>query len=182
MNSGFISNLLGSSGSTDIISSISDTVPIIYTNTNGVITTYNARYYCLGNLLIQFNDSDNTTNTSSITSLNFPYPYDSGSTPYSVVSSNYSSNNISFTNSAIALSSGSTNFNFLSIGPRPSLFYPIVPFLTTGGPQTIMDILVNQITFIFNTSGTITFYQTATITSYTVIGAGGSGGAGGYAL
>ena len=64
---------------------------------------YSSFVYCLGNLLIQFNDSDNTTNTSSFTSLNFPYPYDSGSTPYSVVSSNYSSNDITFTNLAISL-------------------------------------------------------------------------------
>ena len=179
MNSQILSTLFVDSSQqlqlTDILSSVSDSVPIIYANSSGVITTYNARFFCLGNLLIQFNDSANTVNPASFDSLTFPYPYDA--TPYSVVSSNYSSA-ITFTKLAISLSSGSTNFNFLSIGPRPSLFYPVVPFLTTGSPQISVGTSNDTITFTFNQSGTITFYKSGTITSYTAIGAGGNGGNG----
>ena len=177
MNSQILSTLFVDSSQqlqlTDILSSVSDSVPIIYANSSGVITTYNARFFCLGNLLIQFNDSANTVNPASFDSLTFPYPYDG--TPYSVVSSNYSSA-ITFTNLKISLLNGSTNFNFLSIGPRPSLFYPVVPFLTTGSPQ--ISVSNDIITFTFNQSGTIIFYKSGKITSYTAIGAGGQGGDG----
>jgi hypothetical protein len=176
MNSQILSTLFVDSSQqlqlTDILSSVSDSVPIIYANSSGVITTYNARFFCLGNLLIQFNDSANTVNPASFDSLTFPYPYDA--TPYSVVSSNYSSA-IAFDNVGMTLSSGSTNFNFLSIGPRPALFYPVVPFLTTGSPQISVDTSTNKITFTFNQSGTIIFYKSGTITSYVAIGAGGKG-------
>jgi hypothetical protein len=221
MNSQFLSSLVNLASSTtltltDILSSVSDSIPIIYTtsiatpisssssavqpvNGSTTTTTYNVRFFCLGNLLIQFYDRagtrsstvvhnsngtyytqhtalDSASNTNVLT---FPIPYDT--VPYSVISSNYSAI-ISFTATKITLSNYDPvnyNFNFLSIGPRPALFYPRVPFLTTGSPQISVTIdTTTLITFTFNTSGTITFYKSGTITSYTAVGAGGNGGAG----
>jgi hypothetical protein len=188
MNSQFLSSLFSSTPTptptpipTDILSSVSDSIPI-HTNytieaaTNNsygttTTTTYNARFFCLGNLLIQFNDRPSTTRalTSIINSLSFPIKYTT--TPYSVVSNNYDST-VTFTASQIT-STTTANVNFLSIGPRPALFYPVVPFLTTGSPE--ISVSDYAITFTFNTSGNIRFYKSGKITSYTAIGAGGAG-------
>ena len=185
MNSNYISGSLtqNSTETPDIVSSVSGSV---------VLTTdveYCGRYFCLGNLLIQFNDSPNCIETSGSTmpTIMFPYPYDT--TPYSVIINNYNKTSMTFNNSSISLGDTYDNayLNFIAIGPRPLLLYPIVPYLTTGYVNVAYNVpittnestIIYQYQFSFNdpnaTNNTITFYTMPTSIYITVI-AGGAGG------
>ena len=185
MNSYFISGALtqNSTETPDILSSVSGSV---------VLTTdvaYCGRYFCLGDLLIQFNDSPNCIETSGSTmpTIMFPYPYDI--TPYSVIINNYNQTSMTFNNSSISLGDAYDNayLNFIAIGPRPALLYPIVRYLTTGYVNVAYNVPITtngstttyQYQFSFNdptaTNNTITFYTMPTSIYITVI-AGGAGG------
>jgi hypothetical protein len=136
--SGFLSNLIntsyGSGSFTDILSTVS---PQITLTTSLVDVNYNSiaaygRYFCLGDLLIQFSDnSGNTSPTQAVQSTfttYYPYPYESN--PYVVLVSSFNSGNTwpssasltTYTNSSFNfhISSNNGNISFLVIGPRPS--------------------------------------------------------------
>ena len=185
-NSNFISNLMMIDSSsnaqlTDILSNVSDSVPSLDSSQES--TNYYGRYFCLGNFLIQFNDAPSSTGYAGggDTSLTFPYPYDD--IPYSVVTTNNSNNNLGFNKTSITLSTGNfdSSFNFLAIGPRPSIFYPVIPFSTTGAPSVIYDISGNTmiITLTYYTNGSLSINTVPDSASYTLVGGGGGGSNGG---
>ena len=121
--SNFISDFSGSSN-IDIVSSVS-----------GQATSSNsgyARYFCIGDLLIQFNDNQPLSNqpTTSYV-INFPIPYDA--TPYTVMLTATNNNNNTQVTTTLK-TFGQTNFtfeidtnigwvNFVAIGPRPASLY-----------------------------------------------------------
>jgi hypothetical protein len=84
-NSNFTSNFNGYLSSTDILTSVSNTVGPLTTNLNGG-GNYYGRYFCFGNLLIQFSDFSSGIDPGSSTEggyyMYFPYAYDSA--PYFV--------------------------------------------------------------------------------------------------
>lgn len=124
--SGFLSNFTGSSGFTDMLSTATTSIPVVQ---SGGITGY-ARYFYLGNLLIQFSDVSGgpiPSRTSGSSIYTQPYPTAFSSNPYTVL--------ISYTNTggnngyASLRSTGSTGFDFTigsnngnitwtAIGPR----------------------------------------------------------------
>jgi hypothetical protein len=138
-NSGFLSNFSSSlSTRLDILNTVSDSKQLIASGstTSGVTGPYYARYFCIGDLLIQFSDmSGNFPAPSSVTSggssasISFPVSYDS--TPYAVflTPANNTGNNLnsyitltSFNASSFSFHIGNDNGStgFLAIGPRPS--------------------------------------------------------------
>lgn len=135
--SNFISNFSGSSN-IDIVSSVSDNIDLI----NGT-SLYQGRYFCIGNLLIQFSDFSNLNgvslyefSTSGTHTIDFPYQYDNY--PYTVILSGFNTTNNNTTNNnnvtvtlnsytdtsfTFRVNSNSGGMSFLAIGPRPSSLY-----------------------------------------------------------
>ena len=127
--SNFISNFTDLSN-IDIVTSVSPSIS--RSSYNGV--NYYGRYFCIGNLLIQFNDNTpfpNQVNNNSYQIL-FPKSYDSN--PYTVMLTGTNSNNNnqvtatlkSFDTSGFTfLLFGINNgwVNFVAIGPRPASLY-----------------------------------------------------------
>ena len=127
--SNFISNFTDLSN-IDIVSTVSPRIGI-YTNLS--LNTYYGRYFCIGNLLIQFNDNTpfpNQVNNNSYQIL-FPKSYDSN--PYTVMltANNNGNNNPvtvtlqSFTKTSFTFRTDTNSgwVNFIAIGPRPSSLY-----------------------------------------------------------
>ena len=124
--SNFISNFTDLSN-IDIITSASDNIALL-----PAPLSYNGQYFCVGNLLIQFNTSTiQNQNSSANYTLNFPISYDT--TPYTILltGTNDDNNTIvdvtlkTFTSSDFTFRIGTNNgwINFLAIGPRPSSLY-----------------------------------------------------------
>ena len=126
--SNFISNFTDLSN-IDIVSTVSPRIGI-YTNLS--LNTYYGRYFCIGNLLIQFNDNapfPNQVNDSY--EILFPKSYDSN--PYTVMltADNNGNNNPvtatlkSFTNTSFTFRTDTNSgwVNFVAIGPRPASLY-----------------------------------------------------------
>jgi len=131
-NSNYITNFNGSASFIDIISSLSSQIEYVYT-VNGTVyqdSGHYARYFYLGNLLIQFSDISPyaygaaTPNKGNIT-INFPInfsstPYYIGVTPFSSNTANSPLtityfNNVGF---SVAVSNNNTYVTFIAIGPR----------------------------------------------------------------
>jgi hypothetical protein len=138
--SNFISNFTDLSN-IDIVSSVSN-ARFLYNNftdnslpmTNAF--TYNARYFCLCDLLIQFNDFGTygvPTNTISSSSNDYTIQFNPlfDTKPYTVLIFPYNNTNnssitvTSFTenNFNVKVSSKPGIFCFVAIGPRPSSLY-----------------------------------------------------------
>lgn len=133
--SDFISNFSGSS-SIDLITLVSNQIGPLETNLNGG-GEYYGRYFCLGNLLIQFSDfSQGIEADSSATGsgyyMNYPIAYDD--TPYCVILNGYKQENQNFPTNMTITSFSKKKFNFsisshngevcfLVIGPRPASLY-----------------------------------------------------------
>lgn len=130
-NSLYSSNFDGSTSDIDILSSISDAISLA-TNLNGG-GTYYGRYFCLGDLLIQFTDYSSYSSVASSTQtsfyINYPHQYDT--TPYYASMMPYKSENQNFgaVVNIINFNNVGINFNihyyncevgFLVIGPRPA--------------------------------------------------------------
>jgi hypothetical protein len=120
--SGFLTNFEGSTGFMDMLSTATTSIPVVQ---SGGVTGY-ARYFYLGNLLIQFSDGI-VGERGQGTSYTQPYPTTFSSAPYTVLISYTNTNN----NSGYATleSTGSTGFEFrvggnngnvtwMAIGPR----------------------------------------------------------------
>lgn len=144
-NSNFLSKF-NSSTKIDLLSSVStptysQTLTISHGN-NTYTATYNARYFYLGELLIQFTDfsSGIVTCQYGFYTVNFPTPF--GGMPYVVVVSpaggsgnpnyNYYITLVSYTASSFYINVNNTNaqpsgFTFLAIGPR---------YASTSSPST----------------------------------------------
>jgi len=87
-NSNFLSKFGGNIlPALDILSSVSDSIEIDSTSSGTVNGPYYTRYFCIGNLLIQFSDFSAgipPTNSSSTQKyINFPIAYDT--IPYTVI-------------------------------------------------------------------------------------------------
>ncbi len=130
-NSGFTSSFNGTEPVKDIITSVSDSI-VLPNNMNGG-GTYYGRYFCLGDLLIQFTDFSQGINPGSSTPntyfMNYPIPYTT--TPYTVIVSPYKKEDQNFpVNMTIVniysnlftfnLSNRNGEIGFIVIGPRPS--------------------------------------------------------------
>ena len=80
-------------------------------------------YMCVGDLLINFNK----TNNSTVSSRRLVFAHLYANTPYSVIATNYDSNlpAYSFDVSGISFSTTTTleNVQFIAIGPRPTILY-----------------------------------------------------------
>ena len=123
-------NLLADLSNVDLISSVSDKEPLVPSPSLDI--QQHGRYFCIGDLLIQF--SANTTliaNQGTIEyTLPFPIPYDSE--PYTIMltGTNTDGNRVnatlkSFNKASFTFSiSGSNGWvNFVAIGPRPASLY-----------------------------------------------------------
>ena len=144
--SGFISTFSNTINSTDIITTVSTVTGLSYILPQGGTLTpggsYYGRYFCLGNLLIQFIDSYQA-GSPGIFGVGYNYtmyfPIEYTSLPYTVIvtpfnpnpsTSTSSDNNIfttltSFTNDTFTFHIGNNDgaISFLAIGPRPSSLY-----------------------------------------------------------
>ena len=137
--SNFISNFSGSSN-IDIVSSVSEpsSLPNNFNDNSQYVNssfTYNARYFCLCDLLIQFNDfgsygvPNNISNDSNDYTIQFNPLFDTK--PYTVLIFPYNNTNdtsiilTSFTETkfTVNVSSNPGIFGFIAIGPRPSSLY-----------------------------------------------------------
>lgn len=129
-NSNFLSNFAGSiTPSIDILTSVSNAVELTTTAGGG---PYYGRYFCLGNLLIQFIDlSTNEPGTTSQNTFTMSFPIAYEESPYTVIITpfNKSGNNnnifttlISYTLTNFTFHVGNNNgaIQFLAIGPRPA--------------------------------------------------------------
>lgn len=126
--SNFISNFTNLSN-IDIISSVSGQVTLVANPSTTVQVV--GRYFCIGDLLIQFSSNMLSTNQDETTyTLPFPYPYDA--TPYTVMltPTNVGGNRVNVTLQSFDQSSFVFNIsnnkgwaNFVAIGPRPSSLY-----------------------------------------------------------
>lgn len=123
--SNFISNFSGSSD-IDIVSSVSDQKTLVG-NTVG-------RYFCIGDLLIQFSANTQVLSNQSTGPYTLPFPYTYDSNPYTVMLT--ATRNSNDNNSVIAtlqsfdasgftfsISNNKGWVNFIAIGPRPSALY-----------------------------------------------------------
>lgn len=131
--SNFISNFTDLSN-IDIVSSVSAEVTLkaIVTGTPSITIDVSGRYFCIGNLLIQFNSG--TISNQTETSYTMPFPYTYESNPYTVIltPTNTSGNRVnvtleSFNTSSFVfeISNNKGWANFIAIGPRPSALYPL---------------------------------------------------------
>lgn len=129
-------NLLADLSNVDLISSVSDQV-FLFPNPS-ITPAVTARYFCIGDLLIQFSTNDITgiidnQNTGSY-QLDFPISYDA--TPYTimltgtrkddnnqVIATLQSFDTLGFTFSISSSSNSGGWVNFIAIGPRPSSLY-----------------------------------------------------------
>jgi hypothetical protein len=128
-NSNFLSNFGGNIlPALDILSSVSSSI-LIDTTSSG---TYYARYFYIGNLLIQFSDFSSgippTYGSSTENTLTFPIAYDT--TPYTVILTPSSSAGSSWNIYISLIEITNLNFRFhvgnndgttgfIAIGPRP---------------------------------------------------------------
>lgn len=123
--SGFLSSF-GTSIPTDIISSVSAPVLLSWNGVTGN-GNYWGRYFYLGNLLVQFSDTNTngspTQGTSGQATLSFPIPF--SSEPYVVNISPYISNNTPssvYSSTATSFTYNVSNntgiISFIAIGPR----------------------------------------------------------------
>ena len=127
--SNFIAKFTDSSN-IDIVSSVPNEVSLA--SLPSITPQVSGRYFCIGDLLIQFNTNSipNNQNTGSY-QLDFPISYDD--TPYTVMLTGTRQNNNdqvittlnSFTTSRFTFSIKNNNgwVNFIAIGPRPSSLY-----------------------------------------------------------
>ena len=122
--SNFISNFTDLSN-IDIVSSVSGSV--VQSGDSMV-----GRYFCIGNLLIQFNDNNSFPNQNiGGYQISFPIAYDA--TPYTVMLTGTDINNnnqvtatlkaFGKTNFSVEIDTNQGWFNFVAIGPRPSSLY-----------------------------------------------------------
>ena len=129
--SNFISNLSGSSN-IDIVSSVSDQVSL--TASPSTTVQVMGRYFCIGDLLIQFSSIMLSKNQSK-GGYTLPFPYSYDATPYTVMltgtnSDDNNNNSViatlqSFDTSGCSFSISNNQgwSNFVAIGPRPSALY-----------------------------------------------------------
>ena len=134
--SGFLSNFSGTATpNIDIIKNTSPQIGPLTTSLNGG-GSYYGRYFCLGDLLIQFSDFSSGISPGSSTQNTFymEYPLQYDSTPYCVILNSVKQENqnfpcnltlISFTaiKFTFNISSDNGEVSFLVIGPRPTALY-----------------------------------------------------------
>ena len=131
--SNFISNFSGSSD-IDIVSSVSDKIALAATKlSNNTTFTVYVRYFCIGDLLIQFSANTLILSNQSTGEYKVPFPYTYDSTPYTVMLTGTRPNDNnsviptlkSFDTSSFvcSISSNAGWINFVAIGPRPSALY-----------------------------------------------------------
>jgi len=116
-------------------SNVSASIPLSGTGTEG--GTYNGRYFCIGNLLIQFSDFSSSgppsrpvTSNGGFHTINFPYAYDTNTKPYAVIltptkfadhdNMYITLQGYSVTSFNFHLGNNSGNTGFIAIGPKPS--------------------------------------------------------------
>ena len=131
--SNFISNFTDLSN-IDIVSSVSGQV-VLQINPSKTDVFY-GRYFCIGDLLIQFSDTSSYTDgvfpdqKNALYTIDFPYNYDA--TPYTVmlIPTNINGNTVTATpntfdkNSFTVLTDTDKGWvNFIAIGPRPASLY-----------------------------------------------------------
>lgn len=128
--SNFISNFTDLSN-IDIVSSVSDRITLI-ASPNATAQQY-GRYFCIGDLLIQFSSNDSTISNQTTGAYTLPFPYTYDSTPYTVMltpTDNGNGNRVnvtlqSFNKSGFSFELINNNgwCTFIAIGPRPSALY-----------------------------------------------------------
>jgi hypothetical protein len=201
--SNFISKFNASSNNMDasnidLMTTVSNSVKLIYNDGGG--GPYYGRYFCVGNLLVQFSDFSTQaqdpsgitlSNYASFYTLSFPNPYETipycvmpyvvrpGYQPGKSTDNNWGAvatlSYMTEQNFSFRLSNYAAGIGFLSIGPRPSFFYNTPPpFYTTGGG---VQYISGYYVITFYSSGLITF--STDIIGVSVICVGGGGGGGG---
>jgi hypothetical protein len=212
--SNFISKFNASSNNTDssnidIMTTVSNSIQLQYSNAGNpsIGGPYYGRYFCVGNLLVQFSDFSTQAQDPSAISLSsngpiyilsFPNPYET--IPYCVipyvVRLGYETVAPDFNFGAVATLTYMTEQNFsfrlaaypagigfLSIGPRPSFYNTPPPFYTTGGgvqyiPATNSNYSYSYYVISFYSNGSITFTSPVYGASMICVGGGGGGGSG----
>ena len=122
--SGFISGFtssLNNSNKIDILTKTATETVAVASELGGNPTK--GSYMCVGDLLINFNNTNNSLNENA--RLAFAHSY--ANTPYSVIATNYNSNlpAYSFDVSGISFSTSTrlVDVQFIAIGPRPISLY-----------------------------------------------------------
>jgi hypothetical protein len=181
----------------DIMSTVSDKSELVFSDGTG--GPYYGRYFCVGDLLIQFSSLAGQTtypsqlelsNNGTIYTLSFPREYDTtpyivmpfpirlGYQPGTVTDNNWGAvttlSYITPTNFSFRLSDYAAGVGFLAIGPRPISLYPKQPFTVTGTYTIQSNSYYNTIIY-FTGDGSITFIGTVGTANYFVVGAGGNG-------
>lgn len=125
--SGFLTNFENSISLIDMLSTVSVQTSVGQKQQGGNTAMTNARYFNLGNLLIQFSDGVSTNNRANGADYTQYYPVTFSATPYTVLISQTNSNSNS--GYATVISAASSSFEFriggmdgnitwMAIGPR----------------------------------------------------------------
>jgi hypothetical protein len=175
----------------DLMSATSDSYPI--GPSTSTTDFFYGSFICIGDLLIQFSSKQtDSVSVSNIGTGYFPVPLKNIPNFITLTGNNVNQNNSPLLLQAVTNmvygyyntgNTGKTFINFLSISPRPTAFYPIVPFHTTGNPSIYWSdwssTTSNSILYLtFTSNGSIAFYNLTNITSITFTGTGGGGGGG----
>ena len=124
-------NLLADLSNVDLISSVSDKKPL---TVEDVTVQQHGRYFCIGDLLIQFSANTTVINNQNIGEYTVPFPIPYDSEPYTIMltpTRNGSNNNsvnatlktFSKSDFSVYISSSGGWTNFVAIGPRPASLY-----------------------------------------------------------
>lgn len=125
-------NLLADLSNVDLISGVSDKVSLVLEPNLEV--QQHGRYFCIGDLLIQFSANTTVINNQNIGEYTVPFPIPYDSEPYTIMltpTRNGSNNNsvnatlktFSKSDFSVYISSSGGWTNFVAIGPRPASLY-----------------------------------------------------------